>query len=97
MGMTKFEDMNEPGLVAVAGELRRWVKEVVKAEKPGRAEPQTRSSEHGPSNQELDAVYPERQVLSITQGGSEYNGPTTASGGSVFQGNYVGREGNLFH
>lgn len=92
--MTKFEDMNDPGLVAVAGELRRWIKQVVGAEKPGRAEPLTRSSEHRPLNQEVGA---ERQVLSITQGGSEYNGPTTVSGGSVFQGNYVGREGNLFH
>ena len=28
MDMTKFEDRNDPGFKAVAGELRRWVKEL---------------------------------------------------------------------
>jgi len=28
MDMTKFEDENDPGFKAVAGELRRWVKEL---------------------------------------------------------------------
>ncbi len=27
--MTKFEDASDPGFTAVAGELRRWIKEVV--------------------------------------------------------------------
>lgn len=27
MGMTKFEHGDDPGFTAVAGELRRWVKE----------------------------------------------------------------------
>jgi len=33
---------------------------------------------------------PGRHVLQITQGGSEFHGPTTVSGGTVFQGNYIG-------
>ena len=28
MDMTKFEDGNDPGFKAVAGELRRWVREL---------------------------------------------------------------------
>ena len=94
MDMVRFEDINEPGLVAIAGELRRWIKGVVGAEGPGRSEQRTRSSEHRSLPQEVGA---ERQVISITQGGSEYNGPTTVSGGSVFQGNFVGREGAFPH
>jgi hypothetical protein len=94
MDMTKFEDIGDPGLVSVAGELRRWIKEIGGAAKPGRAEPRTRSSERGPLNEEAGA---DRQVFSITQGGSEYNGPTTVNGGSVFQGNFVGREGAFPH
>jgi hypothetical protein len=31
MGMTKFEDVNDPGFVAVAGELRRWSKELAQS------------------------------------------------------------------
>jgi hypothetical protein len=29
MDMTKFEDTSDPGFTAVAGELRRWVRELV--------------------------------------------------------------------
>ena len=29
MDMTKFEDPSDPGFTAVAGELRRWVRELV--------------------------------------------------------------------
>jgi hypothetical protein len=28
MDMTKFEDLDDPGFVAVAGELRRWCREL---------------------------------------------------------------------
>jgi len=28
MDMTKFEYLNDPGFIAVAGELRRWIKEL---------------------------------------------------------------------
>lgn len=28
MDMTKFEDENDPGFIAVAGELRRWAREL---------------------------------------------------------------------
>jgi len=34
MDMTKFEDLNDPGFVAVAGELRRWSKALVKSPEP---------------------------------------------------------------
>ena len=32
--MTKFEDLNDPGFVAVAGELRRWAKELSQTKAP---------------------------------------------------------------
>jgi hypothetical protein len=31
MDMTKFEDVDDPGFVAVTGELRRWIKELATA------------------------------------------------------------------
>lgn len=34
MDMTKFEDVNDPGFTAVAGELRRWSKELAQSEGP---------------------------------------------------------------
>ena len=34
MDMTKFEDVNDPGFIAVAGELRRWSKELVQSKGP---------------------------------------------------------------
>jgi hypothetical protein len=34
MGMTKFEDVNDPGFIAVAGELRRWSKELAQSAEP---------------------------------------------------------------
>lgn len=34
MNMTKFEDVNDPGFIAVAGELRRWAKELAKPPTP---------------------------------------------------------------
>lgn len=34
MDMTKFEDVNDPGFIAVAGELRRWSKELAQSIAP---------------------------------------------------------------
>lgn len=34
MDMTKFEDVNDPGFIAVAGELRRWAKELAQPTAP---------------------------------------------------------------
>lgn len=34
MDMTKFEDVNDPGFIAVAGELRRWSKELAQSRGP---------------------------------------------------------------
>jgi hypothetical protein len=35
MGMTKFEDENDPGYTAVTGELRRWVKHITTHDSSG--------------------------------------------------------------
>ena len=94
--MTKFELVDEAGFVAVAGELRRWAKELAKAEDSTPLQSGTEGSERCRASQEAGARTPGRQVLSITQGGSEYNGPTTVSGGSLLQGNYIGRDGGVF-
>jgi hypothetical protein len=34
MDMTKFEDVNDPGFVAIAGELGRWSRELASAKAP---------------------------------------------------------------
>ncbi|KAF2011165.1 hypothetical protein BU24DRAFT_454648 [Aaosphaeria arxii CBS 175.79] len=84
MDMTKFEGTNDPGFIAVAGELRRWVKELARSDITGPVggNPQYNlGRENGSSRGNLP--------LQITQGGSEFHGPTTVSGGSVFQGNFV--------
>jgi len=47
------------------------------------------------ASEEAGGTTEERQVLRVTQGGSEFGGPTTVSGGSLFQGNYVGRDGGI--
>lgn len=96
MDMTKFEAVYEPGFVAVAGELRRWVKELAQVENSTLLETETEVLERCRASQEAGARTPRQQVLSITQGGSEYNGPTTVSGGSVILGNYIGRDGGVF-
>jgi hypothetical protein len=82
MDMTKFEGMDDPGFLAVAGELRRWVKELAR---PGITRPMDETS-----RREGDGNTRGKEVFRITQGGSEFHRPTTVSGGSVFQGNYVG-------
>jgi hypothetical protein len=90
MDMTKFEALDDPGFVAVAGELRRWVKELTKAENLTPFQSRAEGAEPRHASQETGASTQGRQALRITQGGSVYNGPTTVSGGSLFQGNYIG-------
>lgn len=87
--MTKFEVVDDPGFIAVAGELRRWVKELAKVENTRPIQSGTVGLEGRRASQEADTRTPGRQALNITQGGSEYSGPITVSGGSLFQGNYV--------
>jgi hypothetical protein len=82
MDMTKFEGPDDPGFVAVTGELRRWIKEL---------QPRISSSQ-GTTNEEAGEEAPNQHILRITQGGSQFHGPTTVSGGTVFQGNYIGRD-----
>jgi hypothetical protein len=90
MEMTKFEDLDDPGFIAVAGEVRRWVKALVIAESTyssGWSAEGLSTDRDGP---EAGKNVVEPQVKRITQGGSVYSGPTTVSGGSLFQGNYIG-------
>lgn len=30
MGMTRFESVDDPGFIAISGELRRWIKDLAK-------------------------------------------------------------------
>jgi hypothetical protein len=84
MDMTKFEGVDDPGFIAVAGELRRWTKELLKV----RSRPVDETS--GQRVNEGDGNTRRTEVRRITQGGSEFHGPTTVSGGSLFQGNFIG-------
>jgi hypothetical protein len=81
--MTKFESLDDPGFVAVAGELRRWIKQLARATAVNNPAVDMR----GPNNGSESRGY------TITQGGSSYHGPTTVTGGSLFQGNFIG--GNI--
>ena len=90
MDITKFEKEDDPGFKAVVGELRRWVKESVRSEKTRPLELETERS-HNRSASEFAERTSKPQVLRITQDGSQF-GSTTVSGGSLFQGNYVGRD-----
>jgi hypothetical protein len=68
MDITKFEDLADPGFMAVVAELRRWVKDSIENSNSRRrsgGEDDTRGREG-------------RRVLRITQGGSQ-SGPTTVS------------------
>jgi hypothetical protein len=86
MNMTKFENVDDPGFKAVAGELRRWVKESIQPRNARSVSPRRSVNEENNG----------RQALRISQGGSQFYGQTTVSGGSLFQGNYIGRDGGIF-
>lgn len=90
MDMTKFEDVDDAGFMALAGELRRWVKGLAQAENSTRLGTGTEGLGRRPTSQDVGSMVAGQKVVSITQGGSVYNGPTTVSRGSVTQGNYVG-------
>jgi hypothetical protein len=90
MDMTKFEDVEDPGFVAVAGELRRWIRNIARSESA--RQPRLGGEDSQRPFESEDTQGAERQVLRITQGGSHFHGPTTVSGGSLFQGNFVGRD-----
>lgn len=93
MDITKFEKEDDPGFKAVVGELRRWVKESVRSEKTRLLELKTERSHNRSASESMERTS-KPQVLRITQGGSQY-GSTTISGGSLFQGNYVGRDSGI--
>ena len=47
MNMTKFDSINDPGFLAIYGELRRWIKEISqKAAQDGRDEPDRHDDRH---------------------------------------------------
>ena len=91
--MTKFENADDPGYKAVVGELRRWVKELARSENARL--PDVERSHRGSTSEEAEEGTSDQHVLRITQGSPQF-GQTTVSGGSVFQGNYVGRNGSIF-
>jgi hypothetical protein len=89
--MTKFHALDDPGFVAVAGEIRRWVRAlVVSADHATPPRESSRNPSTYRSSPETGGA-PGSRILRITQGGSQYTGATTVNGGSVFQGNYVGQ------
>jgi len=87
MDITKFGDMDDPGFVAVTGELRRWIKEL----QPRISRSQGTAANEG-AGKKAGEDEPGRHVLRITQSGSQFHGPTTVSGGTLLQGNYIGRD-----
>ena len=90
MDMTKFSAVDDPGFVAVTGEVRRWVKALVVSANDSHS---TRESSRDPSTYRSSPEAggaPDSRVMRITQGGSHYTGATTVNGGSIIQGNYVG-------
>lgn len=93
MDITKDKKEDDPGFKAVVGELRRWVKESVRSEKTRLLELEAERS-HNRSASESGEKTSNPQVLRISQGGSQF-GSTTVSGGSLFQGNYVGQDTKL--
>jgi len=96
MDMARFEAIDDPGFIAVAGELRRWTKEIARAGRPRPLQPRAVDTEYHSGIQEAGTRNPERHTVSIVQGGSEFNGSTTVSGGVLFQGNHVGLDRNIF-
>lgn len=90
MDMTKFYALDDPGFVAVAGEVRRWVKALsVSAHNTNSTWDDTWDPSRDRGSPETGGA-PGSRVLRITQGGSHYTGATTVNGGSVVQGNFVG-------
>lgn len=95
MDMTKFEDVEDPGFIYIAGELRRWIKELINTKNAGSRQLGIGSSQDiasGGAGQSSS----ERKVINITQGGSQFNGTITVCGGTLFQGNHIGRGGGIF-
>lgn len=88
--MTKFEDVEDPGFVAVTGELRRWIRDIARL---GSRQPRLggEGSQRGARGEENRGTSG-RGTFAITQGSSHFHGPNTVSGGSLFQGNFVGRD-----
>lgn len=88
--MTKFENEDDTGFKAVVGELRRWVKELVKSENARMLKLETEGLYKRSTSEESGGRTSGQHILRITQSGSQF-GPTTVTGGLLFQGNHVGR------
>jgi hypothetical protein len=87
--MTKFRDIEDPGFVAAASQLRRWIKESVRAERGSLSHSAISTlQENAASGVVREGPL---EVPCVTHIGSHFNGLTTVSGGSVFQGNFTGR------
>ncbi|KAF1995240.1 hypothetical protein P154DRAFT_445974 [Amniculicola lignicola CBS 123094] len=57
MEMTKFDDLNHPGFISVAGELRRWSKAIAAAQLPQTSNVNASTSLQGPP-QDLNGALP---------------------------------------
>lgn len=90
MDMTKFEREDNPGFVAVAGELRRWTKEATKLNSTRISNSKADGPTGCPKSGDPGWRTACGQFPSITQTGSQFTGSTEVSGGSLFQGNYIG-------
>ena len=93
MDMTKFENVDDPGFKAIAGELRRWIRALVRSENVRLSHVESPHRDRT-SREGVDRTG-DHQALQITQG-SPHFGSTTVSGGLVFQGNHGGGHGGIF-
>lgn len=83
MNMAKFGDANDPGFTAVAGELRRWSKDVAESMKPVAAPPGVQSLGQNPLTQAFAS-------MNMAQ-------PAPAPPATVYGGIPVNRYGLLVH
>lgn len=86
MNMTKFESGDDPGFTAVAGELRRWVKEITKLESARSTYSEADGLQRRRVSEDAGRRTTEKQFLRITQSGSQFVASTRVSGGSLFPG-----------
>ncbi|KAI1170200.1 Alpha/Beta hydrolase protein [Nemania sp. FL0916] len=77
MDMTKFAAADDPGFIAVTGELRRWIKSLTAGAASGSADPATARA-----SKQTDR-------LIATQNASNFSGNYTMSGGNLALGNVM--------
>jgi hypothetical protein len=93
MDMTKFDSADDPGFMAVTGELRRWIRELARSQDASLPQLEFDRLQGNTASEDSGGRMGEWGVVRITQGGSHFHGPTTVSGGLSIQGNYIGSGG----